>query len=108
MVDLKTFGFLSNILQLENIKMSKIGNTNDLLNVINVLPITSRKNNRSIYPNEVLIPAGISGLSNESIVLCYQIRTIDKRRLNKRYGILQDDVLKEEIIEALKFQLGLL
>ena len=82
--------------------------TNDLLNVINVLPITSRKNNRSIYPNEVLIPAGISGLSNESIVLCYQIRTIDKRRLNKRYGILQDDVLKEEIIEALKFQLGLL
>ena len=81
--------------------------TNDLLNVINVLPITSRKNNRSVYPNEVLVAAGTSGLSNESIILCYQIRTIDKRRLSKRYGVLEDDILKDEIIEALKFQLGI-
>ncbi|MCY7422430.1 MAG: type II toxin-antitoxin system PemK/MazF family toxin [Chitinophagaceae bacterium] len=84
------------------------GYTNDVLNVINLLPLTTRKNNRSIYPNEVLIHAGTSGLINESIVLCYQIRTIDKRKLGKRYGLLQDESLKEEIIEALKFQLGIM
>jgi mRNA interferase MazF len=28
---------------------------NELLNTVNVIPLTSRKNNRMIYPNEVLI-----------------------------------------------------
>jgi mRNA interferase MazF len=48
---------------------------NDNLNVVNVVPITSRKVGRKIYPNEVLIPANNYGLSNESIVLCHHIRT---------------------------------
>jgi mRNA interferase MazF len=43
---------------------------NDLLNIVNVIPITSRKPGRKIYPNEVLIPKHNFGLSNESIVLC--------------------------------------
>jgi mRNA interferase MazF len=30
---------------------------NNLLNIVNVLPITSRKPGRNIYPNEVLLPA---------------------------------------------------
>ena len=30
---------------------------NNLLNIVNVLPITSRRSGRSIYPNEVLLPA---------------------------------------------------
>jgi mRNA interferase MazF len=51
---------------------------NNLLNVINVIPITSRKTGRKIYPNEVEIPAHNYGLSNESILLCHQIRTLDK------------------------------
>ena len=46
---------------------------NNVLPVVNVLPITSRKANRRIYPNEALLPAGIAGLTVESIVLCYQI-----------------------------------
>ena len=37
---------------------------NDLLNIVNVIPITSRKSGRTIYPNEVLIPANNFGLSN--------------------------------------------
>jgi len=31
---------------------------NDVLPVVNVLPITSRKQNRRVYPNEALLPAG--------------------------------------------------
>ncbi|MDQ3844943.1 MAG: type II toxin-antitoxin system PemK/MazF family toxin [Bacteroidota bacterium] len=64
--------------------------TNAVLSVVNVLPVTSRKNNRMIYPNEVLLPAGNFGLTNESIALCYQIRTLDKRRLIKLYGSIHD------------------
>jgi mRNA-degrading endonuclease toxin of MazEF toxin-antitoxin module len=36
---------------------------------------------RRIYPNEVLLPTGVAGLSTDSIALCYQIRTLDRGRL---------------------------
>jgi mRNA interferase MazF len=35
---------------------------NQLLSIVNVIPITSRKQDRSIYPNEVLLSPGIAGL----------------------------------------------
>ncbi len=81
--------------------------TNDALSVVNVLPVTSRKNSRLVYPNEVLIVAGGFGLVNESIVLCYQIRTIDKKRLIRQIGSVDDQNTQNEIIEAIKFQLGI-
>ncbi len=52
---------------------------NQILPVVNVLPVTSRKLGRKIYPNEVAIPKGVGGPSQESIVLCYQIRMLDKK-----------------------------
>ena len=81
---------------------------NQTLPVVNILPITSRKPNRRIYPNEALLAEQTAGLSNESIVLCFQIRTLDKRRLIKKIGDLNDPVKQEEIIEALCFQLEIL
>lgn len=80
---------------------------NDLLNIVNVLPITTLKPNRKIYPNEVLLKKDEFGLPNDSIVLCYQIRTLDKQRLSKQFGDILDINLQEEINEALRFQLGL-
>jgi mRNA interferase MazF len=80
---------------------------NGLLPVVNVLPITSRKQNRKVYPNEALLTQGAAGLTAESIVLCYQIRTLDKRRLLKVFGMLDNVLLQEEVLEALRFQLGL-
>ena len=78
---------------------------NQILPVVNVLPITSRKRNRRIYPNEALIPPETAGLDVESIVLCYQIRTIDKQRLIKRLGVLGETNLRTEVLAALRFQL---
>lgn len=78
---------------------------NQILPVVNVLPVTSRKPNRRIYPNEAVIPNGTAGLTSESIVLCYQIRTLDKQRLNKKFGKLNDKTLQDNILDALKFQL---
>ena len=80
---------------------------NNLLNVVNVLPITTRKAGRRIYPNEVLLPIDMAGLPNETIVLSYQIRTIDKLRLTHKYGELTDPIKQEEIYESIYFQLGI-
>ncbi len=80
---------------------------NDVLNIVNILPITSRKEGRKIYPNEVLVPAHTNGLNNESIILCHQIRTLDKIRLSHFYGEIVSKQIQLEIIEALCFQLGI-
>lgn len=80
---------------------------NELLNVINIIPITSRKSGRTIYPNEVLLLPEKYGLFKESIALCHQIRTIDKMRLSKTYGNIVDQEVQNEIIDAICFQLGI-
>lgn len=79
---------------------------NNLLPVVNVLPLTSLKPNRRIYPNEALLPAGTAGLASESLVLCYQIRTLDKKRLLREFGIVAAVRNKTEILDALFFQFG--
>ena len=81
---------------------------NHLLPVINVIPLTSRKSvARLVYPNEVLLPAGVAGLKADSIALCYQIRTLDKSRLERDWGELDDGNLRQEILEAIRFQLDM-
>lgn len=80
---------------------------NELLNCVNALPTTSRKPGRVIYPNEAVLPAGTGGLPNESVVLCHQIRTLDKRRLSTEYGEITDPALQEAVLDALSFQFGI-
>lgn len=80
---------------------------NDILPVVNVLPLTTRKPGRRIYPNEAVVPIGAVGLKAESIVLCYQIRTLDKSRLTKRLGVRDNATSRVEVIAALSFQLAL-
>ncbi len=80
---------------------------NDILPVVNVLPLTSRKPGRRVYPNEAFLPSGMAGLTADSLVLCYQVRTLDKQRLTRLYGKLTDTALQEEILTALCFQFGI-
>ncbi|HET6400581.1 MAG TPA: type II toxin-antitoxin system PemK/MazF family toxin [Candidatus Kapabacteria bacterium] len=76
---------------------------NQLLSIVNGLPITSRKGHRKIYPNEVLLNAGMAGLTLESIVLCQGawrrcrwcwlgklLVTKSKRFMNKKFIITED------------------
>lgn len=81
---------------------------NQILSIVNVLPITSMKADRKIYPNEVFLPSSLSGLPMDSIVLCYQIRTLDKKRLIKKIGKIEDLELQEEIHDSICFQLGII
>lgn len=80
---------------------------NDTLPVVNVLPITSRKLGRRVYSNETLLPTGTAGLTADSLVLSYQVRTLDKQRLTRLYGKLNSPALQEEIITAICFQFGI-
>lgn len=79
---------------------------NDLINVVNVIPITTRKSGRIIYPNEVLLESNLYGLPNESVALSYQIRTVDKQRLSLLYGEILDEKKQSEILESICFQIG--
>lgn len=81
---------------------------NQLLPVVNVIPLTSRKATaRAIYPNEVLLPEGTAGLRVDSIALCYQVRTLDISRLDDELGELTDPNLRQRIRQAIRFQLEL-
>ncbi len=68
-------------------------------------PFTT-KIHRALLPSHVFIPAGVGGLSQDSVVLCEQIRVIDKRRIIKVLGHL-DDSYMQEIAKALRTILGL-
>ena len=45
------------------------------------------------YPTEVFIDVSEGGLNNDSVALLNQIRTIDKRRLVKKLGVLKDKTM---------------
>jgi mRNA interferase MazF len=80
---------------------------NKLLNCVNIIPFTSKKEGRIIYPNEVSMIADDTGLINDSILLCHQIRTLDKSRLSHYYGTISSNELKRKTFAAISFQLGM-
>jgi mRNA interferase MazF len=73
--------------------------SNDIENqmdIVTIIPITSRKKGRRIYPNEVLITLQ----NKEAILLCHQIRTISKKRLDRKLVGL-DVKFKSKVIDIL-------
>ncbi len=79
---------------------------NQLLPVVNIIPLTSYKGGQ-VYPNEVLLTSGTGGLKVDSVVLCYQLRTLDKSRLGRDFGELTDTIVRQEILAAIQFQLDM-
>lgn len=80
-----------------------IGNTYSEVTI--VAPLTSQYLER-VYPIEVLLTKENSGIKKDSKVLLNQIRAIDKQRLIKRVGKVNDETI-EKIDEAIKISLGL-
>jgi mRNA interferase MazF len=77
---------------------------NENADTVTVLPITSKTT--TVYPFEVFLNKGDGGLSEDSKVKCNQIRTIDKKRLVKQIGLL-DNALLKEVEKALLIHLGI-
>ena len=56
-----------------------------------IAPITSSVGR--VYPFEVFLAAGTSGLDKDSKIMLDQIRSIDKKRLVRKIGVLENSIL---------------
>jgi mRNA interferase MazF len=72
-----------------------------------VLPITTLRPGRRVYPTEVLLPAGTSGLKEDSLVLCHQLRTVAAARLSPPFATLADSGLRAAIDRSVRLWLDL-
>lgn len=59
------------------------------------------------HPTDVFVPKNEGGLEDDSLVLLNQVRTIDRRRLLKRLGVLSPKRMKT-INTALSISVGLI
>ena len=74
--------------------------------VVVVVPLTSAKNVKRSYPNDVLIKAGNGGLTADSVALGGQVRAITKARLLRQRGSLAPQVMTQ-IEQILRITLDL-
>lgn len=74
---------------------------------ITIVAAITSKFDDELYPTEVLISAGEGGLKQDSVVVFDQLRTIDKRRIVKKLGKVNELTLKRSDI-ALKISVGLI
>lgn len=63
------------------------------------------KLNKARLPTHIELSAKAYGLSRDSVVLLEQIRTIDKRRLKERIGLLSPQIMSR-VDDALLISLG--
>jgi mRNA interferase MazF len=74
---------------------------------ITIVAAIASKFDDNLYPTEVEISAGEGGLRQDSVILLNQIRSIDRLRLVKRLGKIEDSTLKR-INLSIKISLGLI
>ena len=70
-----------------------------------IVPFTS-KIQSAVLPSHVFVPSGIGGLKQDSVILCEQIRVIDKSRIIRVIGDLDDNYMTQLEV-ALSNTLGL-
>ncbi len=61
--------------------------------VVIVVPCTTYREGRRIYPSQVLIEAPEGGLEADSLALGEQVRAVAKGRLRRRRGVLSSETL---------------
>ena len=80
---------------------------NEVLPVVTVMALTSWKEGRRIYPAEVLLKAGETGLHLDSIAMAHQIRVVSKERLEGKCGAVVSEEVQEQIKGAVRLYLDL-
>lgn len=59
-----------------------------------VVPLTGSPKKGGL-PTHVFVPGGTAGLEKPSVILCEQVRTLEKTRLSRYMGSLSAEKLKE-------------
>ena len=72
--------------------------------VVTVVPVTS--NTDRVYPFQVLLPAGATGLAIDSKAQAEQVRSIAVARIGRRIGLMTTG-LQADLDEALRLHLAL-
>ena len=73
---------------------------NHNLPVSTVLPLSSVKAGDKIYPTEVELDTGVTGLSKLSVAMVQQIRTVSHTRLMNLAGKIKDAETQERLLNA--------
>jgi mRNA interferase MazF len=73
---------------------------------VTILAAVTSQFEEPLYPTEVLVRPPEGGLTTDSVVLLNQIRSVDRRRLVRRLGVLKSETLRE-VDRALLVSLGL-
>lgn len=71
-----------------------------------IAPVTSQSTEK-IYPIEVLLTKRNSSLEKDSKILLNQIRAVDKRRLIRKIGRIDKEIMIK-VDDAIKISLGLI
>ncbi len=80
---------------------------NHHFDVVTVVPMTKREGKkRRVYPFEVLAP-DLAGTGHESILMPQQVRTISKRRILERTGVVDDESIQIDLENRLLEHLGI-
>jgi mRNA interferase MazF len=72
--------------------------------VVTVVPVTSSV--ERVYPFQALLPAGATGLPNDSKAQAEQVRSVAVERIGDRIGVVPP-LLMERIEDALRLHLAL-
>lgn len=72
-----------------------------------VVPLSTSPAQARRGPTAVPLPAGAAGLKRDSVALCHQVTTLDRRKLSARLGTLPAPLLSQ-VGEALKIAQDLL
>jgi mRNA interferase MazF len=73
---------------------------------VTVVPFSGSRRQMRRGITAVPVPAGEGGLARESVALCHQITTLDRRKLDRRLGALSRETLAR-IESGVKASLGL-
>ena len=74
---------------------------------ITIVAALTSQTEKTLYPTDALITGPESGMRKNSLILLNQIRSIDKERLIKRLGKLEEQTM-ERVNRAIELSLGLI
>jgi len=83
---------------------------NDLINkfttTVLAIPLTTNLRRASL-PSCVFIPQKEGGLSSDSVILCHQLRVLDKTRLQRKLGAVSRQILST-VENRMLFTMGII
>jgi len=91
------------VVVVSNNAFNKVANWQSVI----VVPVTSSRVQSKKGPTGILLPAGTAGLAKDSVVLCHQVTTLDRKKIHKKIGKLSAKQ-RGEVDDGLKAALDIL